>query len=193
DRNYFPPLQAAGNKIVRVIASEPGGNYETYKAYVLAMQEARKTIHIVNSYFVPDAQIVNALKTAAQRGVEVKLVFPGMSDTSLVMHAGRSFYQELLDAGVRIFELQASVLHAKTAVIDGYWSTVGSTNLDIRSFLHNSEVNLIALDLEFGNIMERAFQEDLRNSIEILPETWAKRPLPDRMREWLARRFEYWL
>src|SRR5690606_3196686 len=130
---------------------------------------------------------------AARRGVDVKLIFPGMSDASLVMHAGRSFYSELLASGVRIFELQASVLHAKTAVIDGYWSTVGSTNLDMRSFLHNTEVNLIALDLEFGAIMESAFQEDLRNSIEITPEEWEKRPTGDRMREWLARRFGYWL
>ena len=193
DRNYFPPLKAAGNKIVRVIASEPGSDYEVYKAYVLAMQEAKKTIHITNSYFVPDAQLIDALTGAARRGVDVKLIFPGMSDASLVMHAGRSFYSELLASGVRIFELQASVLHAKTAVIDGYWSTVGSTNLDMRSFLHNTEVNLIALDLEFGAIMESAFQEDLRNSIEITPEEWEKRPTGDRMREWLARRFGYWL
>jgi len=193
NRDYFPPLTAVGNKIVRVIASAPGGDYEVYKAYVLAMQEAKKTIHITNSYFVPDAQMIEALTSAAKRGVDVKLVFPGMSDASLVMHAGRSFYTELLAAGIRIFELQASVLHAKTAVIDGYWSTVGSTNLDMRSFLHNSEVNLIALDLAFGNIMESAFQEDLRNSIEVTPEEWEKRPAGDRMREWFARRFEYWL
>ncbi|WP_293776128.1 cardiolipin synthase [uncultured Oxalicibacterium sp.] len=193
DRNYFPPLTAAGNKIVRVIASEPGGDYEVYKAYVLALQEAKKTIHITNSYFVPDRQLIEALTGAAKRGVDVKLVFPGMSDASLVMHAGRSFYSELLASGVRIFELQASVLHAKTAVIDGYWCTVGSTNLDMRSFLHNSEVNLIALDLEFGKIMESAFQEDLRNSIEITTEEWEKRPAQDRLREWFARRFEYWL
>ena len=94
--------------------------------------------------------------------------------------------KELLEAGVRIFELQASVLHAKTAVIDGYWSTVGSTNLDMRSFLHNREVNLITLDAEFGSIMESAFSEDLKNSIEITPEKWAERPFSDRMREWTA-------
>ncbi|GGI17282.1 cardiolipin synthase [Oxalicibacterium faecigallinarum] len=192
-RNYFPPLTAVGNKIVRVIASEPGSDYEVYKAYVLAMQEAKKTIHITNSYFVPDTQMIEALTGAAKRGVDVKLIFPGMSDASLVMYAGRSFYSELLAAGVRIFELQASVLHAKTAVIDGYWSTVGSTNLDMRSFLHNTEVNLIALDQAFGSIMEDAFQEDLRNSIEVLPEEWANRPSSDRLREWFARRFEYWL
>ena len=192
-RKYFPPLKPAGDKIVRVIGSKPGGDYETYKAYVLAMQQAKTSIHITNSYFVPDKQLIDALTDAAKRGVDVKLVFPAVSDASLVMHAGRSFYTELLASGVRIFELQASVLHAKTAVIDGYWSTVGSTNLDMRSFLHNSEVNLIALDQDFGSVMESTFNEDLKNSIEVTPEKWADRPMSDRMREWFARQFEYWL
>jgi cardiolipin synthase A/B len=192
-RTYFPKLQPVGDKIVRVIASKPGGDYEVYKAYVLAMQQAKVSIHITNSYFVPDQQLIDALTDAAKRGIDVKLVFPAVSDASLVMHAGHSFYTELLASGVRIFELQASVLHAKTAVIDGYWSTVGSTNLDMRSFLHNSEVNLIALDQEFGSVMESAFNEDLKNSIEVTPEKWAERPMSDRLREWFARRFEYWL
>lgn len=192
-RKYFPPLKPAGDKIVRVIASEPNGDYETYKAYVLAMQQAKTSIHITNSYFVPDQQLLDALTDAARRGVDVKVIFPAVSDAGLVMHAGRSFYTELLTAGVRIFELQASVLHAKTAVIDGYWSTVGSTNLDMRSFLHNSEVNLIAIDQEFGSVMESAFNEDLKNSIEVTPEKWEERPLSDRLKEWFARQFEYWL
>jgi cardiolipin synthase len=192
-RKYFPPLKPMGDKVVRVIGSEPGGDYETYKAYVLAMQEAKISIHLTNAYFVPDVQMVEALTNAAKRGVDVKIVFPGVSDASLVMYAGRSFYNQLLAAGVHIFELQASVLHAKTAVIDSQWSTVGSTNLDMRSFLHNREVNLIAFDAEFGAIMESAFNEDLKNSIEITPEKWAERPFSDRVREWTARRFGYWL
>ncbi|HEV7856461.1 MAG TPA: cardiolipin synthase [Herminiimonas sp.] len=193
NRKYFPKLEPVGDKIVRVIGSEPGGNYETYKAYVLAMQEAKISIHLTNAYFVPDVQLVEALTNAARRGVDVKIVFPGVSDASLVMYAGRSFYNQLLAAGVHVYELQESVLHAKTAVIDSQWSTVGSTNLDMRSFLHNREVNLIALDAQFGSIMEGAFNEDLKNSIEITPESWAQRPLSDRMREWMARRLEYWL
>lgn len=192
-RKYFPQLKPVGDKIVRVIGSKPDGDYEIYKAYILAMQEAKTSIHITNSYFVPDAQMVDALTKAAQRGVDVKIVFPGVSDTGLVRHAGRSFYSQLMASGVRIFELQASVLHAKTAVIDGYWSTVGSTNLDMRSFLHNSEVNLIAIDQNFGTVMESAFNEDLKNSVEITPEKWEQRPASDRLREWMARRLEYWL
>jgi cardiolipin synthase len=191
--NYFPPLQPAGNHIVRVIGSEPGGDYQTYKAYVLAMQEAQKSIHVTNAYFVPDKQLVDALLNAAARGVEVKIIFPGVSDTSLVRFATQSYYTQLLAGGVHVYELQASVLHAKTAVIDGYWSTIGSTNLDMRSFLHNREVNMITLDAAFGTTMESAFIEDLKNSVEITPETWAQRPFGNRMREWMARRLEYWL
>jgi cardiolipin synthase len=191
--NYFPHLQPVGQQIVRVIGSEPGGNYETYKAYVLAMQEAKVSIHVTNAYFVPDKQLVNALIGAAQRGVDVKIVFPGVSDASLVRFATQSFYQQLLDGGVHVYELQASVLHAKTAVIDSYWSTVGSTNLDMRSFLHNREVNMIALDAPFGALMESTFKEDLSNSVEITQETWKQRPFSHRMGEWFARRFGYWL
>jgi cardiolipin synthase len=191
--NYFPRLQPVGNQIVRVIGSEPGGNYETYKAYVVAMQQAKVSIHVTNAYFVPDKQLIQVLTDAAKRGVDVKLIFPGVSDTSLVRFAAQSFYQELLDAGVHVYELQGSVLHAKTAVIDGYWATVGSTNLDMRSFLHNREVNMITLDAPFGALMEGAFNEDLKNSVEITQETWAERPVSHRMREWLARRLGYWL
>jgi cardiolipin synthase len=193
DRQFFPPLPEVGDKVVRVIASKPNGDYEIYKAYVLAMQEAQKSIHLTAAYFTPDAQIMDALVQAARRGVDVKVLFPSISDAGLVFYAGRSFYTELLEAGVKIYRLKASVLHAKTAVIDGVWSTVGSANIDIRSFLHNSEINVVVLGEAFGASMESAFQEDLKNSDEVTKEAWEQRPLSDRIREWAARSMEYWL
>ncbi|MES2832131.1 MAG: cardiolipin synthase [Pseudomonadota bacterium] len=193
DREYFPPLPEVGDKLVRVLGSEPGGDFEIYKAYVLAIQEARKSIHLTAAYFAPDVQLLDAIKAAARRGVDVKIIFPSISDAGLVFHAGRSFYTELLNAGVQIFELKASVLHAKTAVVDGAWSTVGSSNMDIRSFLHNSEVNLVILSTEFGGIMESAFAEDLKNSLPVSKEEWSQRPLNQRVKEWASRNFEYWL
>lgn len=193
DRDFFPPLSEAGDKIVRVVSSKPGGDFEIYKKYVLAIQEARKTIHLTAAYFVPDAQILESLIQAARRGVSVKLVVPSVTDVGLVMYAGRSSYDELLEAGVRIYQFQASVLHAKTAVIDGVWSTVGSANIDVRSFLHNHEINIVVLGQDFGDKMEAAFQEDLRNSIEITRETWRARPFSERIKEWAARSMEYWL
>ena len=193
DLEYFPPLPEAGDKVVRVLASSPDGDFEIYKAYILAIQEAKASIHITTAYFIPDAQVLDALIQAAQRGVDVKIILPAVSDVGLVFRAGQSFYSQLLEGGVRIYQLQVSVLHAKTAVIDQRWSTVGSTNIDTRSFLHNYEVNLVILNERFGAEMEAAFQEDLRGSHEITKEQWAQRPFSDRIKEWAARTLEYWL
>jgi cardiolipin synthase len=193
DRNFFPPLAEAGDKIVRIVASAPGSDFEIYKAYVLAIQEARKTIHLTAAYFVPDAQILESLIQAARRGVSVRIVVPSVSDVGLVMYAGRSTYDQLLEAGVRIYQFQGAILHAKTAVIDSYWSTVGSANIDVRSFLHNNEINIVVLGEEFGKSMEAAFAEDLKNSVEVTRETWRDRPLMERIKEWAARTMEYWL
>jgi cardiolipin synthase len=161
--------------------------------FTLALQEAKLSIHMTNAYFAPDAQILERLLDAARRGVDVKIIFPAQSDAGIVYYAGRSFYTELLQAGVRIYELQGSVLHAKTTVVDGIWSTVGSSNFDIRSFLHNSEINVIVLGDPFGRTMESAFQEDIRNSREIKLEEWEQRPTSERIKEWSARRLVYYL
>lgn len=99
----------------------------------------------------------------------------------------------MLVAGIKIYQLQVAVLHAKTAVIDALWATVGSTNIDTRSFLHNNEINLVAFGEEFANAMEDAFVEDLRHSVEITGATWEQRPPGNRFKEWVARRLEYWL
>ena len=193
DSNFFPALKNAGDKIIRVLASEPNGDNDIYKAYALAIQEAKKTIHITCAYFVPDASILTALSDAVQRGVDVAIILPGVSDNSLVLNATRSFYTEMLQKGIKVYQLQIAVLHAKTAVIDQVWSTVGSTNIDTRSFLHNNEVNVVVFSPEFGQAMENAFTEDLRLSVEMTTEQWARRPLKSKLKEWFARRFEYWL
>ncbi|MGW8391499.1 phospholipase D-like domain-containing protein [Pseudoduganella sp. HUAS MS19] len=193
DAKYFTEVAPAGDKVVRVLGSRPEGRFEIYQALLLAMQEAKKSIHITCAYFVPDDQTMEALTDAARRGVDVKLVLPSVSDSGLVFHAGRAFYQPLLEAGVKIYELKLSVLHAKTVVIDGVWSTVGSTNLDRRSFLHNSEINVIVMGDVFGLEMEKAFKEDLNNSKEVTLVEWNKRPISNRLKEWLARVWDYWL
>jgi cardiolipin synthase len=193
DGNFFPPLGNAGDKLVRVLASEPDGDHDIYAAYVLAIDSAVKSVHITCAYFVPDVQVLKALTNAARRGVDVKVILPGVTDSGLVFHAGRSFYTDMLSSGIRVYELQISVLHAKTAVIDSLWSTVGSTNIDTRSFLHNYELNVVVLDNAFGQSLESAFEEDMRYSVEMTLEQWAKRPLSERLKEWAARRLEYWL
>jgi cardiolipin synthase len=193
EANYFPPLAPVGDKIMRVLATDPERDSEIYKSFILAIQEAKTSVHITSAYFVPDKQFIDALVGAAKRGVDVKLVLPGVSDHGLVMHAGRAFYEELLANGVKIFQLQVAVLHAKTAVIDGTWSTVGSANIDRRSFLHNYELNVVVLDPGFGRDMESAFDEDLRDSKEVTLQEWRKRPISDRIKEFAARLTEYWI
>jgi cardiolipin synthase len=193
EADYFPKPVIAGDKVVRVLGSDPGGQFEIYKAYSLAIQEAKKSIHLTSAYFVPDRQTVEALMAAAKRGVDVKIVLPGVSDSGLVFYAGHAIYDELLASGVKIYQLKLAVLHAKTAVIDGKWSTVGSTNIDTRSFLHNSELNVIVMGDTFGNEMERAFQEDMKDSNLITLEQWRHRPWANRMKEWAARFMNYWL
>jgi cardiolipin synthase len=193
EARYFPPLAPVGDKVLRVLASDPDKGFEIYKSLVLAIRESKKTVHITSAYFVPDQQIVDALCDAAKRGVDVSLVLPGVTDHGLVLHAGRAFYDELLANGVKIFHLQVAVLHAKTAVIDGTWSTIGSANIDRRSFIHNYELNVIVLDPAFGRDMENAFAEDLRDSKPVTREEWRRRPWADRVKEWAARLTEYWI
>jgi cardiolipin synthase len=190
---YFPALSPAGDKLIRVLAGNPDDTSDIYKSLVVAISEAKKSIHITSAYFVPDQQIVDALVAAARRGVDVRLVLPGVSDHSMIRYAGQAFYDQLLSGGVHIFELQIAVLHAKTAVIDGAWSTIGSANIDRRSFIHNYELNVVILDPAFGASMESAFNEDLRDSREVLLSQWRQRPVVDRVKEWMSRLGEYWI
>ncbi|MCX8518155.1 MAG: phospholipase D-like domain-containing protein [Rhodoferax sp.] len=194
DAGLFPTLQPAGNTTVRVLASEPNGQAEIYAAYLEAIAAARKSIYITSAYFVPDAAMLGALLQAARRGVEVRLILPGVQEGGgLVFYASQSLFERMLEGGIHIHQMQIAVLHAKTAVIDGKWSTVGSTNLDTRSFLHNSEVNVVMQGEAFGTTMQAAFAEDLRNSRAVLLNAWKEPPLKDRMKEWLASCFGYWL
>jgi cardiolipin synthase len=191
--DYFPALQPVGERILRVLATDPDHESDIYKSLLVAIGEAKQSIHITSAYFVPDQQVVDGLVAAARRGVDVKLVLPGVSDHGMIRYAGQAFYDQLLAGGVRIHELQIAVLHAKTAVIDGAWSTIGSANIDRRSFIHNYELNVVVLDPAFGRDMEAAFSEDLRDSKEVTLERWRHRPWGDRIKEWMASLAGYWI
>ena len=123
----------------------------------------------------------------------MRLLLPGFTDSWLAFHGGRSHYDALLAGGVRIFEHRDALLHAKTAVIDGVWSTIGLSNIDWRSFCHNDEVNAIVLGESFGAEMTRIFLDDLAAAVEVTAADWAQRGATDRLREWLARRWDQWL
>jgi cardiolipin synthase A/B len=193
-RNYFPDLKEAGKALVRVVGSTPGqSNRITFIVYVSAITFAERSVHLTNAYFIPDDQILDAFTDAARRGVDVKLILPAHTDSSLALHAARYNYSELLKAGVKIYERRNALLHAKTAVIDGVWSTVGSTNMDFWSFLSDDEVNAVILSREFAAEMEEMFARDLAESDQIEWEEWKERPLADRIREWFAHLFAHWL
>ena len=193
-RHYFPKVGTQGPAVVRAIGSAPDDPYSLIYATLLsAINSAESEILITNAYFVPDPQLSEALIAAARRGVDVKMVLPSTSDSWLVFRAGRAHYDELLRGGVKLYERKDALLHAKTALIDGVWSTVGSTNLDWRSFIHNQEVNVVVLGTDFGDRMRAAFERDLAASSAITLEEWERRPVGDRFKEWFGQMWEYWL
>jgi cardiolipin synthase A/B len=161
--------------------------------FVSAIKKSENFVHMTISYFVPDHQSKNVLRDAAQRGVDVKLVLPSSSDSNLTFYAGRSHYENLLESKVKLYERQSSILHAKTAVTDGVWSTVGSTNFDLWCFMRNNEINAIILGVDFAVEMEELFNKDLAESKEINKEQWSQRSLWDRFKELFARLVSHWL
>jgi cardiolipin synthase len=184
---YFPKVAAAGGEIVRAIGSSPDDPYSViYATFISAINHAESSIYLTNAYFVPDPQLREALKNAVKRGVDVRLVLPSRSDSSLVLYASRSFYEELLGAGIRIYERQDALLHSKTAIIDGVWTTIGSTNLDWRSFVYNQEINAVILSPQFGAQAKGMFDRDLGASKEITLKEWEQRPVSERMKEFGA-------
>lgn len=193
-RDYFPSMLTRGKEYVRAIAGAPEEPFSAiYATFISAIQNAETEVWLTNAYFAPDPQLRGALKEAVRRGVDVKLILPSATDSRLIFHAGRSYYDELLAAGVKIYERRDALLHSKTAVIDGVWSTIGSTNLDWRSFLHNQEVNAVVLGPEFGTQMKAVFEQDLAASRLVTLEQWRERPIALRIKESLARIWAYWL
>jgi cardiolipin synthase len=193
-RDYFPPLQAMGTQVVRAIGSSPEEEFSLIYATLLsAIGSAETSVRITNAYFAPDPQLLEALVAAAARGVDVTLILPSRTDSWLVFHAGRSHYAHLLKGGVRIFERRGVVLHSKTALVDGVWATVGSTNLDWRSFLHNHELNAVMLGADFGQQVQAMFDRDLAASDAIELTAWERRSPALHVQEWFGRLWEYWL
>lgn len=193
-RNYFPEPVARGKEVVRAVDGSPEEPYSAiYATLISAINSAETEVLLTNAYFAPDPQLRTALAEAVRRGVDVRLILPSATDSGLIFHAGRSYYDELLRAGVKIHERRHALLHSKTAVIDGVWSTIGSTNLDWRSFLHNQEVNAVVLGADFAAQMKATFERDLADSDPITLDEWERRSLAARLKQGLARMWEYWL
>ncbi len=157
--------------------------HEIAHDYATRLYSAKKSAYISNSYFVPDGSIRRALVRAAKRGVDVRVIVPAHSDVEAVKFAGRAQYERLLDAGVRIYEWQDGMFHAKTAVIDGEWCTTGTFNFDYMSLRYNLEVNASVLDAQVSSQVEQTFHEDLKGTREILAAELRFRSAWDRLLE----------
>jgi cardiolipin synthase len=181
--SYFPPCLGAGRSPLR---SPTTGSFSMYTMLLLAMSSARRSIYITNAYFLPDGRMVQALTEAPNRGVRVVVLLPGAIDNSIVRHASRSKFGDLLKAGVEIYEYQAGLLHAKTMTIDGIWATIGSTNLDTRSFALNEELNAVVYDRDVVGQLEGIFADDLTYSRKIDYARWNNRGFVNRLLELLA-------
>jgi cardiolipin synthase len=153
---------------------------------LLAMASARRSILLTNPYFVLDARMMHALVDAARRGVRVVALTPGKIDHALVRSGSRRDFGRLLQAGVEIFEYQPALLHSKTVVIDGVWATVGSTNLDNRSFALNDELNVAIHDAGVAGQLAAAFERDVEHAQRVDYETWRRRGLRERLMETLV-------
>jgi cardiolipin synthase len=184
---YFPPLSRRGAVSAQIVRSSPaGGSFSMYTMFLLAMSSARRSIYITNPYFLPDHRMTRALTEASERGVRVIVLLPGAIDNNIVRHASRSKFGPLLEAGIEIYEYQAGLLHAKTMTVDGIWATIGSTNLDTRSFALNDEVNAVVYHNEVVGQLEKVFADDLTYSRKIDLERWRSRDVSDRLLEILS-------
>ncbi len=187
-RDYFPaPLEAKGHASAQAVRSSPaGGSAAMYTMFLLAMASARRSIYITNPYFLPDDKMVETLVRTARNRVRVVLLLPGAIDHNIVKQASRGELGRLLEAGVEVYEYRAALLHAKTMVVDSRWATVGSTNLDRRSFALNDEINLVVYDEAIAHRLERIFEADLARSRRITYEGWRNRSMMSRFLEFLA-------
>ncbi|HLI22744.1 MAG TPA: phospholipase D-like domain-containing protein [Stellaceae bacterium] len=186
-----PPPQAAGHEAIRIIASDHDDTIPRYYATILsAIRNAEQRVWLAAAYFVPTDDEMHDLTTAAQRGVDVRLMLPADSDSRLALAVGRSNYGRLLKAGVKIYELQSGMLHSKFATIDGVWSVIGSSNFDHRSILFNDEVDAVVLGRDTAQQLEGLFQRYEAAARPISLDAWEDRPLEERIREIYSRAIE---
>ena len=187
DDPYFPRLEPQGKVWAQIVKSSPsGGSFENYMLFLISIASAQKSILITNPYFIPDDQLIDALLKAAARGVRIVVLVPGKIDHKITYRASRSNYGRMLLGGIQIFEYMASLMHAKTMVVDGVWATIGSTNFDNRSFALNEELNLTMYNRPLAQRLEELFHEDLKYSNRITYEAWKARGWKERFFELFA-------
>ncbi len=185
---YFPEPVAAGSVGVQIVSSGPNSEKQQIKhGYLKMIYKAKKRIFVQTPYLIPDDSLLTALKMAAMSGVDVRVMIPGRADHKLVYWASQSYIGELLKSGVRCFRYDKGFLHAKTMVVDGEIASVGSANLDIRSFKINFETNAFLFDTDLATHLEQIFRQDLADCTEVTMEAYEQRPIVVRLKESLTR------
>jgi cardiolipin synthase len=191
---FYPKLEAEGGEIIRIIGSSPQQDFSRYYLTLIsAIRSAEERIWLTTAYFVPTFEEKHELMAAAQRGVDVRLMLPAVSDASQAVAVAHSHYSDLLESGVRIFEIEDVILHSKTVTIDGVWSAIGSSNFDHRSVLFNDEVEAIVLGRKTADGLVTVFKEDQAIANEIKLGEWKERPLTDRVTDFFQRTWQYLL
>ena len=187
----FPANGPNGPAVVRVLGSSPGEAMPDYYAALLtAIRTAEKSIWLTTAYFAPTPDQLGDLKDAARRGVDVRLLLPGRSDSPLSLAVAHSHYTGLLETGVKIFETFDIILHAKTVVVDGVWSSIGSSNFDHRSVIANDEVDVVVLGSQAAQELEDLFGADQAGAKPLTLQSWRDRPLWGRIKERFALLWE---
>ena len=175
---YFPPTTPQGKARIQLLESGPDTAFRSLHQMIFwAITSASKQISLMTPYFIPDRALLTALEVTALKGVDLKLILPQKNDQKLVRYASRSFYGELLRAGIKIYEFEPKILHAKLMTVDDDFTLIGSGNMDIRSFRLNFEITLLVQDKEVTQQAQQLFDHDLKKSINISREDFSKRGL----------------
>lgn len=187
DELYFPELEKTGDTSAQVFLSGPGEGLESARLmYLMSIACAKKTIRLANAYFVPDNLVIDALVDAAKRGVEIEIIIPDQIDTNIPMWASAARWGPLLKSGCKIYRFEAALYHCKVFVVDDYWSSVGSSNFDTRSFRLNDETNLNVLDREFAREQVEIFNNDKKQCRMVTLEEWEGRTPREKIRDRMA-------
>ena len=186
--SYFPKVKRNGYTAVQIAASGPDTNWAyIMEAVFTAITTAQDYVYITTPYFVPNDQMLMALQVASKSGIEVKLIIPKKSDSWVVKHASNSYLSHLMDAGVEVYRYTKGFIHAKTMVVDDVFSTVGTSNMDYRSFNINFEVNAFIYNKEKSVSLKQQFFNDLKCAEKLEPKKWANRPKFEKIKESYCR------
>ncbi|MCG8541547.1 MAG: cardiolipin synthase, partial [Clostridia bacterium] len=190
DKEYYPKLQYYGEQLIQITSSGPDSDWESIlQAYFTMISTAERRIWIETPYLVPDESILMALKTASLSGIDVRIILPSKPDHYLVYWASRSYIEELLRAGVKIYTYEKGFIHSKLLLVDGIGASIGTANLDIRSFSINFEVNAFIYDDELVKRLEDDFIMDIGDSKKIMLQEHIKRKIYIKFKEALGRLF----